>query len=180
MPWKNGRGSTTQIYIDPAGSSLEKNNFSLRLSSAPINEETEFSVFPGMQRFLVPIKGRGFEINANIYEKYEVAHFSGNKKIQCHLLEGPIVDFGIIYDPQNVDIQVRILNLKSKFVFQLEENSRYFLTVLFGALQYTGNLEGTDKMQLLTELETLVYENEKHCEIFTSSRLAPIGARSAT
>jgi environmental stress-induced protein Ves len=157
MPWKNGKGSTTQIYIEPQNSKFENNDFSYRLSSAPIIQETEFSLFPGKNRILVPIQGAGFRLNDKSYAKFEVAQFSGTDPIYCSLLKGSVVDFGIIFDPLKVRVQVRVLNLKSDMSFSLEANKDYFITLIDGALNYN-NCD-------LEKLETLHYQNENICEL---------------
>ncbi|MEQ1722684.1 MAG: HutD family protein [Pseudobdellovibrio sp.] len=157
MPWKNGKGITTQICIEPASAKVDKGDFLYRLSSAPIDQETEFSQFAGMNRILIPIKGAGFRLNDKAYAKYEVAQFSGNDEIYCSLLKGPVIDFGVIYDPTKVKAQARVLHLKSDMTFSLEPNKEYFITLLDGVLNYNG--------KALAELETLHYQNEINCEL---------------
>jgi uncharacterized protein len=157
MPWKNGKGTTTQICIEPKTAKIEKNDFIYRLSSAPINQESEFSLFVGKNRILTPIKGAGFRLNNKAYAKYEVAQFSGNDEIYCTLLKGPVIDFGVIYDPVKVKVQARVLHLKSEMSFSLEPNKEYFITLLDGVLNYDS--------KVMTELETLHYQNENFCDL---------------
>lgn len=157
MKWKNGQGVTTQIAIFPETASIEKNDFTYRLSSAPIEKDGMFSEFPKKRRLLVPIKGAGFELNENVYEKFEIADFSGEQKTMCSLLKGPVVDFGVIFDESKVKTQARVLNLKAEMQFTLDTNAEYFLTVLSGELKNEG--------QLLSELETLHYQNENICHL---------------
>lgn len=157
MPWKNGKGISTQLYIFPESATVEKNDFSFRLSSAPILTDGDFSVFPGKERLLTPIKGAGFVLNNEEYEKFEVAHFSGNQKTKVQLLKGPIEDFGIIYDPLKVKVQSRILHLKTPFQFSIEPNAEYFITLLSGHLEF--------QQSSLAELETLHFLNETECQL---------------
>lgn len=157
MPWKNGKGTTTQICIEPATASIEKNDFFYRLSSAPVDKDGDFSLFPGKSRILVPIKGNGFCLNEDEYEKFEVAQFSGDEKVKCSLLKGPILDFGVIYDPKKVKAQARILNLKTDLSFSLDPDCEYFFTVLDGELSFNG--------EKLTQLETIHYKQEGSCHL---------------
>lgn len=157
MLWKNGKGTTTQIYIEPTTASVEKNDFVYRLSSAPVEKDGDFSLFPGKNRMLTPIKGAGFSLNDDEYEKFEVAQFSGDEKIQCKLLKGFILDFGVIYDPKKVKVQARILNLKTDLSFSLEADCEYFFTVLDGELNHNG--------EHLSQLETLHYKQERSCNL---------------
>lgn len=64
QPWKNGRGTTTELLhlVDPAtGATL------LRLSRASVVEDGPFSLFPGIERNLTVLTGPGFRlVGANI------------------------------------------------------------------------------------------------------------------
>lgn len=157
MPWKNGKGTTTEIMISPEHATLSKNDFVFRLSSASINENGEFSIFSEKRRILIPIKGAGFQLNEHVYEKFEIARFSGDEKVFCTLLEGPVLDLGMIYDPVKLRTHPRVLNLKMDLSFSLENGCDYSLTVLFGEVNIDGNH--------LTELETVFFLDENHCDI---------------
>ncbi|MGB3390594.1 MAG: HutD family protein [Pseudaminobacter sp.] len=47
-PWKNGGGVTEDVLLLPDGASHE--DFDIRISRAPIIDESRFSVFPGIDR----------------------------------------------------------------------------------------------------------------------------------
>lgn len=157
MPWKNGNENTLQICIYPESSRFEDNQFLYRFSSAPIPKSCEFSSFPGMMRLLVAIKGAGFRLNSRVYEKFEVAHFSGDERTTCELLKDEVQDFGIIYNSEKVKLQPRVLQLKSDLSFSIDPLSQYFVTVL------SGNLIFGDKN--LQELETLHLNSESTCDL---------------
>lgn len=152
MPWKNGKGKTDQISIFPAGSTVQKNNFLYRLSSAPVIESGEFSLFPGMHRILVPIQGAGFALDSDVYEKFEIAQFSGDTKIFCTLLKDSVVDLGLIYDPNKIKAHPRVLHLKSDFMISIESASHYLVSVLSGDIQIEN--------KFLKMPETALFENE--------------------
>jgi environmental stress-induced protein Ves len=59
QPWKNGRGTTTELLhlVDPnSGATL------LRLSRASVVEDGPFSLFPGIERNLTVLSGPGFRL----------------------------------------------------------------------------------------------------------------------
>ncbi|WP_048707898.1 HutD/Ves family protein [Microvirga massiliensis] len=49
-PWKNGLGTTSDVFLFPEGSSHE--TFDIRVSLAPIVSESVFSAFPGVDRWI--------------------------------------------------------------------------------------------------------------------------------
>lgn len=157
MPWKNGKGVTTQIWLSPEGSEFALGQFHFRMSSASIEKNEEFSLFPGMERILIPIGGSGFQLNQDVYEKFEIARFSGDEKTICSLLKGTVVDFGIIYNPKMISVNVKILHLKSDMQFTLEQQNQYFVSVLDGSLIHEN--------KVLMSPESLYYFNEPLCRL---------------
>src|SRR5215469_18523053 len=58
MPWKNGRGVTLEIARQPATGEV----FSWRLSLAQIDEDCDFSAYPGYRRALVLVTGNSLKL----------------------------------------------------------------------------------------------------------------------
>ena len=55
-------GTTTQLYIYPEGGDYAARRFSVRISSATVDdEESDFTPLPGVTRYITPIKG-GFTL----------------------------------------------------------------------------------------------------------------------
>lgn len=114
MPWKNGRGFTSEIAIFPVGSTLEKNNFSWRLSSAEVTENGPFSIFPNCDRYLTVIEGSGlklhFETESKLIDQNSFLQFSGELKVQGELIFGKIKDLNFILKKNTNKVQFKILN----------------------------------------------------------------------
>jgi uncharacterized protein len=55
MPWKNGGGTTSEILIEPPGADMA--NFDWRVSTARIDEASDFSRFPGVDWTLIVLSG---------------------------------------------------------------------------------------------------------------------------
>lgn len=98
MPWKNGGGTTTEIWkaISPAGEML------WRLSIADVGRDGPFSEFPGIDRWIMVIEGDGMELaiegigTRRLDRPYEPLFFSGDAETMCRLLGGPIRDFNFM------------------------------------------------------------------------------------
>ncbi|WP_313459257.1 HutD family protein [Pseudomonas sp.] len=102
MPWKNGGGFTEEITRDD-GQGLE--GFGWRLSIADIAESGGFSVFAGYQRIISVLQGDGMRllVDGQLSRPllaYDAFAFAGESQVSCHLLDGPIRDFNLIYAPQ--------------------------------------------------------------------------------
>jgi uncharacterized protein len=101
MPWKNGGGTTTELIIEPAGSSLE-GGFAWRLSMADVGTSGPFSPFDGYDRTLLLLEGRGMRLDfqqgpgVQIDRNLEPVEFSGDGQTVGTLLDGPCRDFNVI------------------------------------------------------------------------------------
>ncbi|WP_158442393.1 HutD/Ves family protein [Paracoccus aminophilus] len=60
LPWKNGSGSTDEIWLWPPDATREA--FSIRISRAPITTRGVFSSFPGADRAITLIEGQGLAL----------------------------------------------------------------------------------------------------------------------
>ena len=96
VPWKNGKGETIELAINPGGTLAQ---FDWRLSIATVVEDGEFSDFSGVERNLILIEGNalhlhhqlaGVETKYNLDKKLSFATFDGASKTLGHLPAGPI------------------------------------------------------------------------------------------
>jgi environmental stress-induced protein Ves len=100
MPWKNGLGVTEEIAIAPEGATLA-DPFLWRLSSALVQADGPFSLFPGYDRTLVVIDGAGMTLDAD-GKRTTIARldapfvFPGEASVTSALSEGPIRDFNVM------------------------------------------------------------------------------------
>ncbi len=62
MPWKNGGGTTTEIAIFPERAELGA--FDWRVSIAEVSSEGPFSRFPGYDRTIMLLEGKGMILDA--------------------------------------------------------------------------------------------------------------------
>lgn len=97
MPWKNGGGSTLELFKISANES----DFLFRLSIATVGSNGPFSIFPGIERILLLLEGNGFKLNKKsqeiILDKTESPlYFQGEEEITCELLQGSCRDFNVM------------------------------------------------------------------------------------
>jgi environmental stress-induced protein Ves len=98
MPWKNGLGVTTEIARWPEGDG----EFEWRVSAAPVTAAGPFSAYPGLDRILVVVEGKGLTlVHGETGPAVDVRPlrpyaFSGDAPTSCTLPAGPIRDFGVM------------------------------------------------------------------------------------
>ena len=99
-PWKNGGGVTREIAAFPAGS--DTSNFTWRVSVADIDAGGPFSTFPGVDRNLVLLSGKGMELvqdDGKVYQlaqPLDIASFAGEAAISARLFDGPTRDLNVM------------------------------------------------------------------------------------
>ena len=104
IPWKNGLGFTEEILAwRPDGDSSET-PFLWRISRAAVDQDGPFSVFPGVDRTIVVLSGKGMVLSHGIHAPPATVlplapyAFSGDWTTHAKLLAGPVVDFNVMAD----------------------------------------------------------------------------------
>jgi len=97
--WKNGRGTTSQLLIEPADAVFPIDAFRWRISSARVNAAGAFSLFPGYDRLLVLVEGRGLDLGSLArLSPFESVRFEGEREVDAHVASGEeILDYGLMW-----------------------------------------------------------------------------------
>ena len=99
MPWKNGGGRTTEIAAAPPDAALDA--FDWRVSIADVDVAGPFSRFPGVERTIVLIAGKGMRLafgerRVDLCTPFDPYTFDGADDVDCTLLAGPVRDFNLM------------------------------------------------------------------------------------
>jgi uncharacterized protein len=124
MPWKNGGGTTTEIWkqVSPAGEML------WRLSIADVASDGPFSEFPGIDRWIMVIEGKGMELTVEgrglqrLDRPFEPFAFSGDAMTNCRLIAGPIRDFNLMVARSFGSGSLRVVHLAPNATQAFAEN----------------------------------------------------------
>ncbi len=138
-PWKNGAGVTAEIAISPKGADFRDGNFKWRISSARIEDQNEFSKFPGYSRILTILSGEGLLLNNQELGPFEVIEFEGEDPIECATINGPVEDLSVIFLRDRYRCSMQLLNLTEPTELQLEKGIHFFLP-----LAAPTNISGTE------------------------------------
>ena len=124
--WKNGGGITHEIARDKEG-----DGFGWRLSIAEVNSDGPFSLFPGFQRCLTVISGKGMELRGPSQslgaKKFAPVWFSGDEAITGELNDGPCLDFNLIFNPEIYQAELEVVSPQEKSI----RGRRKTLTALY-------------------------------------------------
>jgi|GEM_PF-391666 len=157
MPWKNGLGSTAQIDIFPEGSPFPGDDFLWRVSSATVGTSSPFSNFPGCDRLLVVWRGAGLFLNDEKLAPMEPLRFSGETPINCRLVNGEVIDLGVIYrrDKVKADLTVQQLEAGKSSKLFLDSGTHYLFCAAgtFSSLGNSVETGDTLRIQGAGELE---------------------------
>lgn len=102
MPWKNGGGITTEIFVSPENAGLAGQPFDWRVSIADVASDGPFSLFPGYDRHIMAIEGRGMVLKGGPEDAIDLTRpfvprtFSGDWTISSQLISGPVRDFNLM------------------------------------------------------------------------------------
>ncbi|HEV7308909.1 HutD family protein [Ensifer sp.] len=100
MPWKNGGGETVEIAVFPLTASLS--DFDWRVSMATVASDGPFSSFPGIDRTLSILEGKGMRLMIEGREPVVMTGasaplpFPADATTSATLVDGPIVDLNVM------------------------------------------------------------------------------------
>ncbi len=110
VPWRNGRGVTSEVAREPRTG----DEFDWRVSMASIVENGPFSNFAGCNRVIVALDGEGFSLVHKELERsallgsLEPYEFSGDWTTDCQLRGGPVRDFNVITARNRASARVEV------------------------------------------------------------------------
>ncbi len=116
MPWRNGRGVTEEIFVDPAPGDAGA-GFAWRLSRALIAAGGPFSAFPGCDRTLVLLDAAELDLvlpgrTVRLAECFARADFSGDDPVEAGLPGGgPVRVLNVIVDRARARAEVALLRV---------------------------------------------------------------------
>lgn len=128
LPWKNGKGFTRELLR--LNDSQCEGEFLFRLSQASISQDGPFSLFPGIDRILILLKGNGVRLQMNdsstLLEK-PLAPFSfpGEETVKCELIKGACEDFNIMTKRGWRKIKADIIGLAPSETYQTATQEQY-------------------------------------------------------
>jgi environmental stress-induced protein Ves len=133
MPWKNGKGTTTELYRIDVGSEM-----AFRVSTAKVEHSGPFSDFSGYDRTLVNLGPSNMQLaidgqDARTLAALEHIHFDGGAKAHCEV-RSPCDDLNFFCRKEQFFASTIVRRLKKPEFIPLLANSGWFLFVVSGRL----------------------------------------------
>lgn len=100
QPWKNGLGRTRELAVHPPGATSD--DFLWRVSIAEVDSAAPFSSFPGIDRYIALLDGRGFTMTLDRSRVHALTQprvpfaFPGEAQVAVALVDGPTRDFNLM------------------------------------------------------------------------------------
>jgi hypothetical protein len=159
--WKNGGGWTREILRAPADG-----DWDWRVSVADVGSDGPFSPFPGCEREIVLVSGMGMDLHFadGAAHRLEPPHgrlrFAGERPLTALLVDGPTVDFNLIWKRAVVDAQLLHRPIVGSMLFFGEPGVTWVVYVLAGQVRTrAGALDVGDAARLVVPAgERLVIE----------------------
>ena len=135
--WKNGTGWTREIARVP-----DHEEWDWRLSIAEIEQDGPFSVFPGIDRELVLIRGNGLRLRfedgevRELQPPHERIRFAGERVVRGELLEGPTHDFNLMWRRDAIDAELLHRPLVGPMLFFTEPGTSWAIHLLAGQAHF--------------------------------------------
>jgi environmental stress-induced protein Ves len=135
--WKNGTGWTREIARMP-----DREDWQWRLSIAEIEQDGPFSVFPGIDRELVLMRGNGLRLRfedgevRELRPPHERTRFAGERMVVGELLEGPTHDFNLMWRRDAIVAELLHRPLVGPMLFFTEPGTSWAIHLLAGQARF--------------------------------------------
>ena len=135
--WRNQMGWTREVYRTPA-----EGDWDWRLSIAEIEQDAEFSAFPGVDRELVLLAGNGVRLRFDDGEVQELHpphskwRFAGERALVGELLDGPTHDFNLMWRRDRVRAELWHRPLVGPMVIFVEPGTTWAVHLIAGQAQF--------------------------------------------
>lgn len=176
MPWKNGGGTTTEIWK----AASPESEMLWRLSIADVVRDGPFSEFPGIDRWIMVIEGRGMELDIagmgrrRLDRPHEPLFFAGDALTDCRLIDGAIRDFNFMIARSFGKGTLQVSRLTAGVAAPLGENTAA-IHVLAGSIDI-----GTNDTRQLAARDTWVAERPGRIKAAGEALLAVISIETVT
>ncbi|MEQ1874098.1 MAG: HutD family protein [Ilumatobacteraceae bacterium] len=143
--WRNGGGQTRELLAWPSA-----DNCMLRIALADIDVDGPFSIYDGVERWIVVISGVGIDLSFSDGDRRlrlgdDPLRFDGADAPDCRLLDGPTRDLNLM-----VQGGVGVMRAVEAGVAWTEDNAmRGVFTTGSGGLVAGGEARGVPAMTLL-------------------------------
>ncbi len=115
-PWRNGGGLTSEVAAGPAGAGLS--DFSWRVSIATIAQDSEFSPFRHVDRWLVPLDEPGLELDIDgtrrFIERHSTVSFTGEADVAAREVHAPSRDLNLMVDRRRCQGELAVMPLQGE------------------------------------------------------------------
>ncbi len=158
MPWKNGSGITTEIWVSPNGSGLADTPFQWRVSIADVASDGPFSKFPGYDRHNMLLEGQGMRLDTEENGQIELAlyrpaAFSGDWAVTGKLVDGPVRDFNLMVARHFGRGSLGCQRLTAPLPLTGDGTTR-LIHAIDGELSLAGHIIGSGETAILAETES--------------------------
>jgi environmental stress-induced protein Ves len=158
MPWKNGGGITTEIWVSPEGSGLASAPFDWRVSIADVAIDGPFSKFAGYDRHIMLLDGEGMRLETEESGNIELSPcrpvaFSGDWTVTGKLIAGPVRDFNLMVARRFGRGSLACQRLTAPLPL-IGDSAMHLIHAIDGELALGGHIVGQGETVILAEMET--------------------------
>jgi len=140
-PWRNGGGTTRELWLWPEQARFEALDFELRIARARVASDGPFSDFAGFERHLVVLSGEGLElthgeppVRARL-RPLEPYRFDGGEPASARLVRGPIEDLNVLVRHGAAEVELELLRLGTRRARVPLERGQAFVHLAAGSAQ---------------------------------------------
>jgi len=150
IPWKNGLGTATEVASSPAGATAD--DFDWKVSIATIAADAAFSVYDGVDRYIMPLSEAGLVLDEKgtrrALAQYDVLGFAGETAVAAIEVEGETTDLNLMVRRGIRSGSLEKRAVTGSAVLTTDDETELVIVVLDGQLDLPEKLVAGDALVL--------------------------------
>lgn len=138
--WKNGAGWTRQVHAEPRADG--EPGWDWRVSIAEIEQDAPFSAFPGVDRELVLLQGKGLRLRFEDGESHTLLpphdrlRFAGERPVVGEPVDGQTTDFNLMWRRDAIDARLWHRPLVGSVAVFVDPGETWIVHLLAGSADF--------------------------------------------
>lgn len=161
--WKNCLGWTREIVrarVRDDADCIDADDWDVRLSIAEVERKAAFSLYPGIDRELVLLRGNGLRLHFTDGEMRELSHpgerlrFAGERALDGEPIDGPTHDFNLMWRRDLLQAELHHRPLVGSMLFFTAPGTTWAIHLMSGRARFDADsalppLEAGDTAMLI-------------------------------
>ncbi len=160
VPWKNGGGLTREVFVQ--WNDTNHTRWDWRISMADVLASGPFSLFPGIDRSIAVLEGRGLRLALShepaviLDQSTPPFAFAGEAEVMCEAVHGPTLDLNVMTRRKSFRHSLRKYHCTHTSTYDLGTGWNALVANTALAIQHNGRQQGLQRLDAAIDIGSTI------------------------